>query len=45
MRLCGDPWKKIAAKEQMKESTVTKAATAILEMADWPTKPTAKPQT
>ena len=45
MRLCGDPWKEIAAKEQKKESTVTKAATAVLEMADWPTKPTAKPRT
>jgi len=43
-RLCGDPWKEIAAIHQMNESTVTKAATAVLEMADWPTKPTTKPQ-
>jgi hypothetical protein len=42
MRLCGDSWKEIASIHQMKESTVTKAATAVLEMADWPTKPTTK---
>jgi hypothetical protein len=44
MRLCGDAWKEIAAVQQMKESTVAKAAIVVLEMADWPTKPTAKPR-
>jgi hypothetical protein len=44
MRLCGYPWKEIAAIQQMKESTVIKAATAVLEMADWPTKPTTEPR-
>jgi hypothetical protein len=44
MRLCGDPWKEIAATEQMKESTVSKAASTVLKMADWPTKATPKPR-
>jgi hypothetical protein len=45
MRLCGVPWKEIAAIHQTKESTVSKAATAILRMADWPTKvPSNKPR-
>jgi hypothetical protein len=43
MRLCGYPWKEIAAIQQMKESTVIKAATAVLKIAEWPTKPTAEP--
>jgi hypothetical protein len=43
-RLCGDPWKEIAAIHQMNESTVIKAASAVLEMADWPTKPITKPR-
>ena len=42
MRLCGDSWKEIAAIHHMKESTVIKAATAVLRGADWPTKLTTK---
>ncbi|MGB7468910.1 MAG: hypothetical protein WBW58_06030 [Candidatus Acidiferrum sp.] len=38
MRLCGYPWKEIAAIHQLKESMIIKAATAVLEIADWPTK-------
>jgi hypothetical protein len=45
MRLCGEAWKEIAARYQMEESTVIKAATAVLEMANWPAKPTTNNQT
>jgi hypothetical protein len=39
MRLCGEPWKEIAARYKCKESTVTKAASDVLRVAQWPTKP------
>jgi len=41
MRLCGAAWKEIAAKYQTQESTVIKAASEVLRIADWPTKPKA----
>ena len=41
LRRCGDAWKEIAAKYQTKESTVIKAASEVLRIADWPTKPKA----
>jgi hypothetical protein len=37
--------RRLAARCQMEESTVIKAATAVLEMANWPTKPTTNNQT
>ena len=38
-RLCGEQWKEIAFKYQIKESTVIKAASEVLRTAGWPTKP------
>jgi hypothetical protein len=38
-RLWGEPWKEIAAKYHTPESTVIKAASALLRIAGWPTKP------
>lgn len=35
LRICGDAWKEIAAKYGARESTVTKAATTILQEAGW----------
>lgn len=42
MRVCGEAWKEIAAKYECKESTVIKAASEVLRVARWPTKPNSR---
>ena len=41
LRLSGLSWKEVSARAQLGTSTVTKAASQILDEADWPTKPRA----
>jgi hypothetical protein len=39
LRVCGEAWKEIAARYECRESAVTKAASKVLRVAHWPTKP------